>query len=571
MGSASPWLALFLILLPVALASVLVLVLKRHRSLQALYLGLEAKHAAAAKDVAEQDSRFAVLERERSRLAAENNTLEKYAHIADVEAEAERITKAASTEVEKAKVEVSLLISATQKKLFDETRDAREHAQSLTQAATAKAKEIVDDASQRAHQVAGEALEVRDDARKFEQIVRAMKNKIEGYGNNYLIPTASILDDLAERFAFADAGQQLKGARDLTKKMVKERAAATCEYVESSRRDTAIDFVVDAFNGKVDSILSRVKYDNAGTLEQQIRDAYTLVNHNGRAFRSAAISEDFLQARLTELKWATVAQELKLRDDEEQRRIREQIREEEKVRKECERAIRDAEKEEDVLKKAIEKVRKETEKASDDQREAFEIKLAELAIKLKEAEEKNQRAVSMAQQTRIGNVYVISNAGSFGDDVLKIGMTRRLDPHERVRELGDASVPFPFDVHAMIPSNDAPALEKALHTHFLRRQVNKVNPRKEFFRLDVAALKVEVEKLGISVSWTLAAEAREYRETQALEKTIASDPALFDIWGTKQDRSWSPSFDSEVIEDSSADEPDTKGKPRARRASRSAA
>lgn len=84
----------------------------------------------------------------------------------------------------------------------------------------------------------------------------------------------------------------------------------------------------------------------------------------------------------------------------------------------------------------------------------------------------------MAQQTRTGHVYVISNIGSFGEHVFKIGMTRRLEPKDRVRELGDASVPFEFDIHAMIFSDDAPTLKRALHRHFLKQQVNKVNPRK---------------------------------------------------------------------------------------------
>jgi len=113
---------------------------------------------------------------------------------------------------------------------------------------------------------------------------------------------------------------------------------------------------------------------------------------------------------------------------------------------------------------------------------------------LKEAEEKNKRAQSMAELTKSGHVYVISNIGSFGDDVLKIGMTRRLDPMDRVDELGDASVPFDFDVHAMIYSDDAPALEKELQAIFAKHQVNKVNCRKEFFRAGIFKIKDTFEK-----------------------------------------------------------------------------
>jgi hypothetical protein len=103
----------------------------------------------------------------------------------------------------------------------------------------------------------------------------------------------------------------------------------------------------------------------------------------------------------------------------------------------------------------------------------------------------------MAQQTKRGHVYIISNVGSLGENVYKVGLTRRLDPTERVRELGDASVPFPFDVHAMLRSEDAPALETALHRRFVEKQVNKVNKRKEFFQVSLKDLKEVVYELGI--------------------------------------------------------------------------
>lgn len=177
--------------------------------------------------------------------------------------------------------------------------------------------------------------------------------------------------------------------------------------------------MLDAFNGKVDTILARVKADNAGTLEQQIRDAHALVNHNGAAFRSARITPEYLAGRLEELKWAAAAQALRERDREEQRRIREQIREEEKARREIERALRDAAKEEDSLQRAMTKVQAQVAKANEAERAAFEGQLAVLRTQLAEAEARNQRALSMAQQTRAGHVYVISNVGSFGDDVLK--------------------------------------------------------------------------------------------------------------------------------------------------------
>ena len=136
----------------------------------------------------------------------------------------------------------------------------------------------------------------------------------------------------------------------------------------------------------------------------------------------------------------------------------------------------------------------------------------------------------MAQQTKAGNVYVISNVGSFGDDVYKIGMTRRLEPLDRIRELGDASVPFEFDVHALIYSEDAPGLERQLHRRFLKLQMNKVNPRKEFFKVGITDIKDAVTGLGITAKWTLAAEARQYRESIAITEAIKNNRKLEQEW-----------------------------------------
>ena len=113
---------------------------------------------------------------------------------------------------------------------------------------------------------------------------------------------------------------------------------------------------------------------------------------------------------------------------------------------------------------------------------------------MKEAHEKKERAIAMAQMTKSGHVYVISNIGSFGEDVYKIGMTRRLDPEERIDELGDASVPFDFDIHAMIFSDDAPGLENALHKAFENKKLNMVNLRREFFNVTLEEVKAVVKK-----------------------------------------------------------------------------
>ena len=313
----------------------------------------------------------------------------------------------------------------------------------------------------------------------------SLKNRIEGYGREHLIPGITLLDKLAEDYDFSKASQDYKFLREQINQVIRVGKASTCDYVEAVRRETAMSFVLDAFNGKVDFALSRLRHDNYGKLKQEIIDAYKLVNANGRPFRSARITKEYLDLRLEELRLGVVLVEMKAAEVAEQKRIKEQIREEQRAQKEFERAMREATKEQETLQRVQERVRVLYEAASDEQKQKYEAQLSDLAQKLAEAEAKNQRALSMAQQTKSGHVYIISNIGSFGDNVFKIGMTRRLEPSDRIRELGDASVPFEFDVHAMIFTDDAPALERSLHKRFALSQVNKINGRKEFFHAPI--------------------------------------------------------------------------------------
>ncbi len=236
-----------------------------------------------------------------------------------------------------------------------------------------------------------------------------MKRRIHGYGDEWIIPNSSLLDELAEDYSFEKAGQNLKMYRNYSKKLSQEGNAGTCLYAEKQRKETAIRFVTEAFNGAVDSVLSKVKHDNYGTLRRQIEDAYNLIALNGRAFRNAKITEEYLNSRLSELEWATKTHALKLRDKEEQRRAKELIREEQRAKREYEKAMREAQKEEVLIEKAMEKARASLEAAHEDEKNKYEKELEALRLKWEEAEEKNRRAISLAQQTKRGHVYVISN------------------------------------------------------------------------------------------------------------------------------------------------------------------
>lgn len=481
--------------------------------------------------------------------------LSKYQNIIDVKIECEYLLKKAQKDYEKLRERGNLELFEAQENARESRRNTKEFTEKkqreielLYENAVRESKRIIDQAENKAETIGGDAYRSLREADEIANRIQAMKNVIKGYGNEYLVPSYTLLDQLAEDFSHKDAGENLKKLRQNNKMMIVNRQAGICEYMDDERQKTAVDFVIDAYNGKVDSILSTVRKDNYGILKQKIEDAFQLVNFNGKAFRNARISEIYHHARLEELKWAVVAQELRANELEEQREIREQIREEEKARKEFEKAIKDAEKEEQTLKRLIEKAETQVSRANEEQKALFQQKLEELQGKLEQAEEKNQRAISMAQQTKTGNVYVISNIGSFGEHIYKIGMTRRLEPLDRVRELGDASVPFEFDVHAMIYSDDAPALERQLHKKFLKNQLNKINPRKEFFRLNLSDLKNHLETIGINCKWTLLAEAKQYRETLKLEEEMKTDKTLEAEWEQYQKIADPVSYE-EVIEE----------------------
>ncbi|MEJ7738520.1 MAG: DUF4041 domain-containing protein [Chitinophagaceae bacterium] len=273
-----------------------------------------------------------------------------------------------------------------------------------------------------------------------------------------------------------------------------------------------------AFNGECDGLIAKVKWNNASKTELRILQTFNNVNKLGNT-HNILITQEYLNLKIEELSLTYEYEQKRYEVKEEQRQIREQMREEEKAQKEFEKAQSEAEDEERKYQKALDKARQElnTNFANPFQIEALNEKIKVLESNLQKAHEKKERAISLAQMTKVGHIYVISNIGSFGENVYKIGMTRRLDPLERVKELGDASVPFHFDIHAIIYSENAPQLEYELHKKFKDRRINRINYKKEFFRVTLDEIEAFVnEHANAEIEFTKLAEAREYRETLTL-------------------------------------------------------
>lgn len=338
--------------------------------------------------------------------------------------------------------------------------------------------------------------------------------------------TPDYLYETSERFA-----AEIKSLRDKQKSMIKDGSAFTQEGAVSLTGDARIDkkiidgqmkLLMRAFNIESDLLIAKVSPSNfdrtLGRIEKLANDLEKLV-----ASLRCGISIDYVTAKYEECGVQYQFTLKKKEEQDEQRLIREQMREEARAEKEYKEALDAAEKEEKMYQNLLDKARKELDAASEEERALAEARIAELQAQLEEAEAKGERAKSLAEQTRRGHVYVISNIGSFGENVYKIGMTRRLDPMDRVKELGDASVPFSFDVHAIIFADDAPALETALHREFSHHRVNAVNLRKEFFRVGLKNIKKAVEDLSNGeADFTTTISAEEYFETKRLRELACS-------------------------------------------------
>lgn len=339
------------------------------------------------------------------------------------------------------------------------------------------------------------------------------------------------------KYDFEDSDQykaKLDRIRATQKNLISDKMAVICRtewQVEGSKakgKKMTNDFlklVLRAFNGECDTAILKVKYNNIVSLEKRINKAFETLNKLSESTH-CEITQDYLKLKLEELQITHEFQVKKQEEREEQRQIREQIREEERALHEVEKAKEDAEREEKQYEQALEKARQEVERSTGQAKDRLEQQIRQLTQQLEEAHRNKERAMSLSQITKSGHVYIISNLGSFGENVYKIGMTRRLDPLDRVKELGDASVPFSFDVHALIFSENAPKLEKLLHQHFQDRQLNKINPRKEFFRVSLDEISAAVQQIsqgfeGIQseIHFTKVAEAAEYRQTLALERS----------------------------------------------------
>lgn len=355
-----------------------------------------------------------------------------------------------------------------------------------------------------------------------------------------LITEVAIFD---ERLAFAEMGfyephfgygdsdaykTAIQNNRDNQKRMISDKTAVYCntEWTVSgsaakgqTMTNRNIRLTLRAFNSECDAAVASTRWNNVNAMEKRILRAKEQIEKLN-ASNSIYIDSRFFDLKLEELYLTYEFREKQKAGREERAEELRLARDEQKLLRDLE----DAQEEEARHARLLAQAKAEAERAVGPKLEAFTKHIQVLERDLAKAHEKAERAQAMAERTRSGYVYIISNIGSFGEGVVKIGLTRRLDPMDRVRELGDASVPFTFDTHAIIYSDDAPTLERALHTEFDPVRINAQNYRKEFFRAELSDVEAAVLRLAPDATFFKDVEAQEYRETlsrrrQSLEAT----------------------------------------------------
>ncbi|WP_097003898.1 DUF4041 domain-containing protein [Lacrimispora amygdalina] len=296
-----------------------------------------------------------------------------------------------------------------------------------------------------------------------------------------------------------------------------EEYVIVTSYGSKQEINNNIKQIIRCLNAECDNIFMNISTKNIDSMRNKISKCFESLNKIF-AVDGIQLSKRILEYKLEELNLIYTYELKKEQEREQQKAIKEQMIEEEKVRREIEKEKAKIEKDQMQFTNEITKLMAYMQKTQNDiEKQLYIDKIKELESKLNELEKEKETVLEREANARAGYVYIISNIGSFGEDIYKIGMTRRLEPMDRVKELSSASVPFEFDVHAMIFSENAPELENTLHKYFEQKSVNRINLRKEFFHVSLDEIeKVVKENYNNTVEFIRIPTATEYRQTLSI-------------------------------------------------------
>lgn len=321
--------------------------------------------------------------------------------------------------------------------------------------------------------------------------------------------------------------EKLKNIRTDQKQMIKNKSAVsyydnwTVNGSKAKGRKMTNDNIkqiLRSFNNECEAAINKVKYNNIQSIEKRIIKSFEQLNKLNSSNR-LSISEMYLDLKLSELYLAYEYERKKQDEKEALREQREREREEKALQKEIQSKKKIIDKDIKHYQNLINELKKKmNELTSEEERDSIEQQIIDLNVKVNEREEEKKELDYRTAHASAGYVYIISNIGAFGDDVVKIGVTRRIDPLERINELSSASVPFKFDVHALIFSYDAYKLETELHQYFDSYRINKVNNRKEFFKVPISKIEEKLSEYGeLTIDFKANVDAEEYRESLLLK------------------------------------------------------
>lgn len=376
--------------------------------------------------------------------------------------------------------------------------------------------------------------------RRSKELIKAIQHASEVFGTEDELPS---VDDLLKD---ADALMQptvtltlqcldMKELRKRYRENEKNIQATFEKYKDrytTKANITIYRLMVIALSAELQNVLNNISF---GKLDDALNDIKTITNKyyviaaDGNQSIAPTVKKfigelDYYFQEAVKIEYEYYVQKERAR--EEQRAIREQMRQEAEERRELERQRKQIEKEESKYHDQISQLTEQMQSADDEKTKLLQARIEELQRQLGAVAEQRDKIVQL-QNGKAGNVYVISNIGSFGENVFKIGMTRRLEPMDRVNELGSASVPFPFDVHSMIFSDDAVSLETKLHHILNDQRVNKVNLRKEFFRVSLDDLEKLVGEIAPTAEFKRTVLAEQYRQSLSITH-VSENPEAAD-------------------------------------------
>lgn len=362
--------------------------------------------------------------------------------------------------------------------------------------------------------------------KKLRRVKELYKALLEGYNNE--LDVKDTLDDaeLLSPTVMIDLHcltyQDLRKEYRENEKNIKDLLSKYEKRYTTKGNKAIYQLMVLALQAELQNILSVMKYDKLESATKQVESLcikFSNIAMDGNQQIAPTIMRFIGEMKFLFINAVKIEYEYyvkKEREREEQAAIREQMRQEAEERKELERQKQQIEREESKFLTEIENVKDQITVAVDDEiKKNLEAKIKELEEQLNKVAERKEDIMDR-QNGKAGNVYVISNLGAFGDNIFKIGMTRRLEPLDRVKELGDASVPFGFDVHAMIFSEDAVSLENKLHEVLNDCRLNKVNLRKEFFKLSLDEIEKTVLSEDPAAAFNRTMYAEQYRQSLSM-------------------------------------------------------